>query len=108
MYVCWHSALQRESAGTIVRLDRRLNDRQRLVGRLRVVVQRRKDEEVQTEGVENEEVASDAIREDDGREREEDLFERIEAVDRSSSFLRRTRVSPREYASVKECYSPVP
>lgn len=40
------------------------------------------------EGIEDEEVAGEAIREDDVGEGEEDLFERIEALVRASSFLR--------------------
>jgi len=59
------------------------------LARLCILVQRREDKEVEAERVQDKEVAGEAVREDDGREREEDLLERVERVHRAPSFLQR-------------------
>lgn len=58
-------------------------------------VQRREDDEVQREGVEDKDVPAESVAEDDAREAQEHLFERVEHLDRSASFLRRGEKSQR-------------
>ena len=58
------------------------------LARQSVMIEGREHKEVQPEGVQDKEVARDAVRQDDGRQGEEDLLKRIEVVDRAATFLR--------------------